>query len=42
MVKGYITSTPALVKFAVQITLDNNLYLRERVSITGDATKVIS
>ena len=40
--KGYITPIPALVKFAVQLILDNSLYSRESVSITLDATKVIS
>lgn len=40
--KGYTTPIPALVKFAVQIILDDNLYSRESVSITRDAAKVIS
>ena len=40
--KGYITPIPALVKFAVKIILDDNLYLRESVSITHDAAKTIS
>lgn len=40
--KGYITPIPALVKFAVQLILDDKLYSRESVSITLDATKVIS
>ena len=40
--KGYITPIPALVKFAVQIILDDNLYSRESVSITRDAAKGIS
>lgn len=32
--KGYITPIPALVKFAVQLIMDDALYLRESVSIT--------
>lgn len=40
--KGYITPIPALVKFAVQIILNDNLYSRESVSITRDATNGIS
>lgn len=35
--KGYITPIPALVKFAVQLIMDDALYLRESVSITRDA-----
>lgn len=40
--KGYITPIPALVKFAVKIILSDDLYSRESISITRDATKVIS
>ena len=40
--KGYITPIPALVKFAVKIILDDELYSRESVSITHDAAKVLS
>lgn len=40
--KGYITPIPALVKFAVKIILNDDLYSRESVSITHDATKVLS
>lgn len=40
--KGYITPIPALVKFAVKIIMDDDLYSRESVSITCDASKVIS
>lgn len=39
--KGYITPIPALVKFAVKIILNDDLYSRESVSITQDDTKVI-
>lgn len=39
--KGYITPIPALVKFAVQLIMNDNLYSQESVSITRDATKVI-
>lgn len=35
--KGYITPIPALVKFAMQLIMDDTLYLRESVSITRDA-----
>ena len=35
--KGYITPIPALVKFAVQLILNDHLYARESVSITNDA-----
>ena len=35
--KGYITAIPSLVKFAVQLIADENLYSRESVSITRDA-----
>lgn len=35
--KGYITPIPALVKLAVQLIMENALYLRESVSITQDA-----
>ena len=38
--KGYITPIPALVKFAVKIILDDELYSRESVSITQDAKTV--
>lgn len=40
--KGYITPIPALVKFALKIILDDELYSRESVSITRDAAKIIS
>ncbi len=40
--KGYTTPIPALVKLAVQIIMDNNLYSRESISITRDTTKTIS
>lgn len=40
--KGYITPIPALVKFAVKIILSDDFYSRESISITRDATKVIS
>lgn len=40
--KGYTTPIPALVKFAVQLIMDDNFYIRESVSITHDATKPIS
>ena len=40
--KGYTTPIPALVKFAVELILDNDLYSRESVSITRDASKNIS
>ena len=40
--KGYTTPIPALVKFAVQLIMDDLLYSRESVSITHDATKDIS
>lgn len=35
--KGYTTPIPALVKFAVQLILNDDLYTRESVSITHDA-----
>lgn len=35
--KGYTTSIPALVKFAVRLMLDDRLYSRRSVSITRDA-----
>ena len=38
--KGYITPIPALVKFAVKIILDDELYSKESVSITQDAKTV--
>ena len=37
--KGYITTLPSLVQLAVQLILDEKLYLKESVSITRDATK---
>ena len=37
--KGYITTIPSLVKLAVQLIADENLYARESVSITRDAAK---
>ena len=37
--KGYTTPIPALVKFAVELIRDNDLYSRESVSITRDASK---
>lgn len=39
--KGYTTPIPALVKFAVRLILDDDLYVRESVSITRDAAKVM-
>lgn len=36
--KGYTTPIPALVKFAVQLIMDDRLYSRESVSITHDAS----
>lgn len=38
--KGYTTPIPALVKFAVQLILNDDLYVRESISITRDATKI--
>lgn len=35
--KGYITTIPSLVKLAVQLISDENLHIRESVSITRDA-----
>ena len=35
--KGYITTIPSLVKLAVQLISDENLYIKESVSITRDA-----
>ena len=35
--KGYTTPIPALVKFAVQLIMDDRLYSRESVSITHNA-----
>ena len=35
--KGYITPIPALVKFAMQLIMDDALYSRESVSITREA-----
>ena len=40
-VKGYTTPIPALVKFAVRLILDDTLYVRESVSITHDAAKMM-
>ena len=37
--KGCTTPLPALVRFAVQLILDNTLYAGESVSITRDAAK---
>ena len=37
--RGYTTPIPALVKFAVQLILDENLHARQSVSITRDASK---
>ena len=37
--KGYITTIPSLVKLVVQLISDENLYARESVSITRDATQ---
>ncbi|WNX84657.1 NAD(P)H-binding protein [Agathobaculum sp. NTUH-O15-33] len=37
--KGYITTIPALVKLAVELILDENLYLKESISITQDGRK---
>ena len=37
--KGYITTIPSLTKLAVQLILDENLYVKESVSITRDAAK---
>ena len=37
--KGYITTIPSLVKLAVQLISDENLYARESVSITRDAAQ---
>lgn len=39
--KGYTTPIPALVKFAVRLILNDDLYIRESVSITRDAAKTI-
>lgn len=35
--KGYITTIPSLVKLALQLISDEDLYARESVSITRDA-----
>lgn len=35
--KGYTTSIPALMNFAVKLTLNDTLYLKENISITNDA-----
>lgn len=40
--KGYTTPIPALVKFAVQLILDDQLYSRESVSITHDAAEKVN
>lgn len=37
--KGYITIIPSFVKLAVQFISDENLYVRESVSITRDAAQ---
>ena len=37
--KGYTTPIPALIKFAVQLILDDRLYSRKSVSITHDAAR---
>ena len=37
--KGYITTIPSLVKLAVQLITDENLCVRESVSITRDAAQ---
>ena len=39
--KGYTTPIPALVKFAARLILDDALYVRESVSITRDAAKMM-
>lgn len=36
--KGYTTPIPALVNFAIQLIQNDNLYLRESISITHDVT----
>ena len=38
--KGYITPIPALVKFAMQLIMNDTLYSRESVSITRDARQL--
>ena len=40
--KGYTTPIPALVKFAVQLIMDDLLYSRESVSITHDVIKALT
>lgn len=35
--KGYTTSIPALMNFAVKLILNDTLYLKENISITNDA-----
>ena len=35
--KGYITTIPSLVKLALQLISDENLYIRESISLTRDA-----
>lgn len=37
--KGYTTPIPALVKLAIQLIVDDTLYVKESISITRDATK---
>lgn len=37
--KGYITTIPSLVKLAVKLISNENLYARESISITKDARK---
>lgn len=37
--KGYITTIPSLVNFAVQLIQDETMYSRENICITKDATK---
>lgn len=37
--KGYTTPIPALVKLAVQLILQDELYVKESISITRDAAK---
>ena len=39
--RGYTTPIPALVKFAVRLIWDDDLYIRESVSITRDAAKMM-
>lgn len=37
--KGYITTIPSLVEFAVSIIQDEKMFVKENVSITKDAGK---